>query len=192
MKVPIEVSAHHFHATRDDYEALFGQDEPRKVKELSQKGQFASDKIAYLESNGSQIKLRFLGPFRKMTQVEITKTEAYQLKLETPVAECVCGKDQGNCSLGALATLVGPKGKIYKKMVITAQRHVHLSPEDAQKLEVKEGNFIKVAVGNQRRTVFEKVLCRVDPSFTLNVHLDTDEANAAGILNGEIGEIITE
>lgn len=190
MKVPVEISARHFHATEADYRVLFGDDEPKIVKELSQKGQFASDKEADLIIGDKKIDLRFLGPYRQMTQIEITMTDAHYLETKPPVAECVCHNKKGYCDPGVEATLRGPKGEIKKKMVIIAQRHLHINTKKATELGVCEDDLVKVAIGNERRTIFENVLCRVDDTFSFDVHLDTDEANAAGLSAADEGELI--
>lgn len=185
MKVPIEISARHFHATSDDYRKLFGDLEPKIVRQLSQKGQFASDKIATLETKGDiDLDVRFLGPFRKVTQVEITKTEAHELKIDPPIEESNVKHD------AALATLVGSNGKVKAKMVIIAERHLHINSEKAFELGLKDGQFVSVSIPGDRATIFEKIIVRVNDFFTFDVHLDTDEANAADIESGTMGELI--
>lgn len=192
MNVPIEISARHFHATEEDYRTLFGDAEPNVVKELSQKGQFASDKEAKLVVGDEELIVRFLGPYRHFTQVEITKTDAYKLKINPPVAECICDTLDGVAASGAIATLKGPKGEITRDLVIVALRHLHLSTALASDLGIKADGYVRIAAGNERRIIFDKVLCRVNDDFTFDVHLDTDEANAAGLSPRDEAELLIE
>jgi putative phosphotransacetylase len=192
MKIPVEVSARHFHASLEDYRTLFGDEEPKIVKELSQKGQFASDKEAKLIVGGQELTVRFLGPYRKSTQVEITKTEAYKLKIDPPVTKCVCGAADESAAHGAMATLKGPVGEVSGEFVIIALRHLHINPTLAKELNLEADSYIKIAAGSERRLIFDKVLCRINENFTFDIHLDTDEANAAGVSNGDEAELLVE
>ena len=185
MLAPVEISARHFHSTEEDYRILFGDEDPKEIKSLSQKGQFASDKVVILQSANSEkhLEVRLLGPFRDKTQVEISQTDAYALKINPPVEEF----NSGN---GALVTLTGPNGKITKNLTIIAQRHLHIDPQTAEKLNIKDKQFISVKIGNKRSLILEKVLVRVNPKFVLSVHLDTDEGNAAGLIGESSGNLI--
>jgi len=192
MNVPIEISARHFHATEKDYRTLFGDDEPKVVKELSQKGQFASDKEARLMVGDQEVSVRFLGPYRHFTQVEITKTDSYKLKINPPVAECICDTLDGIAASGAIATLKGPNGEITRDLVIVALRHLHINTKLAAELGIKADDYVRIAAGNERRIIFDKVLCRVNDMFTFDIHLDTDEANAAGVSPRDEAELLIE
>jgi propanediol utilization protein len=187
-KVPIEVSARHAHMTREDIDILFGKDYQLKpIKELSQKGQYASKERVRIKTDRAEIKdVRILGPERKMTQVELTKTESYILGINPPIAECSsCGGEGGE-----EVTIIGQNGEIKKHCAIIAHRHIHASPEEAEKAGLKEGELVTVKTNGTRPITFHEVLVRVEPTFVFHMHLDTDEANAAGIDKMAEGEII--
>lgn len=188
MKVPIEVSARHVHLSKPDLEKLFGAGfELTKLKDLSQIGQFAAREIVKLVGPlGSKDKVRVLGPCRKETQVEVSETDAKILGLEPPT------RDSGDLDGSAGVRIVGPAGEVVlKRGLIIALRHIHLDPLTAKKLGVKDGDLVKVDTSGARDLLFENVLIRVDPSFRLAMHIDTDEANAAGLGRGNnLGEII--
>lgn len=187
MKIPIEVSARHVHVSRDDLDLLFGKNYQLKpLKDLSQKGQFAAEEKVDIKTTQAELKgLRILGPERQHTQVELTKTDAHYLGIDPPMAECTSCAGEG----GEEVTIIGPKGEIKKHCAIIAHRHIHISTEEAQKYNLKEGELVSVKVKGARPVTFHEVLIRIDPSFVLNLHLDTDEANAAGIEGGGYGEI---
>lgn len=188
MKVPIEISARHIHLSKPDLEKLFGVGfELKKYKDLSQPGQFAAEETVKLVGPRGEVdNIRILGPCRKETQVEVSETEARQLGINPPV------RDSGNLDGTPGAKIIGPKGEvILKQGVILALRHIHIDPETAAELKIKNYDRIKVDTSGMRDLLFENVLVRVSPDFRLTMHIDTDEANAAGI-DGENheGEII--
>ena len=187
-KVPIEVSARHVHVAREDLDILFGQGyKLNPIKDLSQKGQYASEEIVKIKTPKNEISdIRILGPERKLTQVEITKSDAYFLDIDPPIAECSSCVGEG----GAEVTIIGTKGEIKKHCAIIAHRHIHLSPEEGEKYALKEGELISVKVNGLRPVTFHQVLIRIDESFVFHMHLDTDEANAAGIQKAAEGKII--
>jgi len=188
MKVPIEISARHIHLYKKDLETLFGKDYQLKVfKPLSQKGQFAAEEtITLANANFRLEKVRILGPLREKTQVEICQTEARLFGIEPPIRESGDLKD----SIGGLE-IIGPDGKIeLEKGLIIALRHIHASPTDAMKYKLKDKQLVSVKVEGQRSLIFHNVVIRVDPSFVWNMHIDTDEANAAGVKEGAEGEVI--
>lgn len=185
MKAPIEISARHFHCTEEDYRSLFGHEHYHIYKKLSQKGQFASDKIAYLISKSdTKIPIRFLGPFRDKTQVEISKSDAFLLKVDPPVEENI------TLESGAKGTLSGTHGEISGNFIMVAQRHLHISTSLAKKHNLRDEQLISFEVRGDRELIFEKVIVRVNDSFTLAIHLDTDEANAADLKNGDLVKLI--
>lgn len=188
MKVPIEVSARHVHISREDLDILFGKGyKLTSIKDLSQKGQFAAkEKVDIKTAQGELKELRILGPEREQTQVEITKTESHELKIDPPVAECTSCVGEG----GAEVIIIGPKGEVKKHCAIIAHRHIHISTEEAQKYNLKEGELVSVKIKGSRPLTFHEVLIRVDSSFVFNLHLDTDEANAAGINGNNYGKIV--
>lgn len=183
--VPVEISGRHFHATEEDYRLLFGKSEPKPIHYLSQKGQFASDKIAQVSVDKKKVfNTRFLGPFRDHTQVEVTRSDAYGMGIEPPIMECSCNDN------GAKVIITGPSGSIVRPAAIVSYRHLHLSPKKAEKLKIKDGDKVAVRIPGERALTLENILVRVDESFTFDVHIDTDEANAAGISKTTEGELI--
>ena len=185
--VPIGVSARHVHLTQDDVEALFGAGYQLTKKKELMGGQFASNEqvtIVGLKLRAIE-NVRILGPVRKGSQVEISATDAVKLGIKAPIRE------SGNTKGSAPIAIVGPTGAIYlKEGCIVAKRHIHMSPKDAECAGVKDGQIVSVRVDNERGTIFNNVQIRVDPSFTLEMHIDTDEANAAKITCGQPAYII--
>lgn len=185
--VPIGVSARHIHLTQADVETLFGKGYQLTKKKELMGGQFASNELVTIV--GLKLRaienVRILGPVRKASQVEISATDAIKLGIKAPIRES--GKIEGSAPIA----IVGPCGVIYlKEGCIIASRHIHMSPADAQAAGVKNGDIVSVRVDNERATTYNNVLIRVDPSFTLEMHIDTDEANAAKISTGMKAEIV--
>ena len=179
--VPIGVSARHVHLSKADLETLFGKGyELTKKKELMG-GQYAAEEFVTIV--GTKLRaienVRILGPLRKETQVEISATDAIKLGMKAPI------RDSGDTKGSAPIALVGPKGAVYlKEGCIIARRHIHMSPADAKAAGVSNGDEVSVKADNERGTIFNHVSIRVDESFTLEMHIDTDEANAANIITG--------
>lgn len=182
FQVPVGVSNRHIHLSQEHVEALFGPGyELTKKKELMG-GQFASNECCTIV--GLKLRaienVRILGPARKKTQVEISSTDARKLGINVPVRE------SGDIAGSAPIAIVGPKGAIYcKEGCIVAARHIHMSPADAAACGVNDGDYVSVKVENERGTTFNNVKIRVDESFTLEMHIDTDEANASEIKQGD-------
>ena len=182
----VEVSAHHIHLTQEHVDALFGggyQLTPHA--DLSQPGQFAcKEQLAIVGPKGRIEHVRVLGPTRKYTQVEIAMTEQFKLGIQPPIRE------SGDIDGTPGCTLEGPAGRIQiSRGVICALRHVHMTPEDALRYGVRDKSVVRVRIDGDRELVFGDVLVRVDPSFTLAMHIDTDEANAANVKTGAQGYI---
>jgi putative phosphotransacetylase len=176
--VPVSVSARHCHLTADHLRALFGPDHPlTKQKDLSQPGQFAAEEKVTLVGPRGQIDVRVLGPERKQTQIEITKTEARALGVnDVPV------RLSGDLEASPGVRLVGPAGTIdLQEGMIVAERHLHASPTEAKRLGLRNGQSLSVRVGGKRGVTFGGIKVRVDPHYKLDLHLDTDEANAARV-----------
>ena len=185
--VPVGVSARHVHLTQEHVEALFGKGHELHKKKDLMGGQFAAEECVTIV--GLKLRaienVRVLGPCRKNSQVEISATDALKLGVKAPIRE------SGNIAGSAPIALVGPKGAIYlKEGCIIAKRHIHMSPADAEAAGVKDGDVVSVKADNERGTVFNHVQIRVDKSFTLEMHLDTDEANAAKISTGSTVRIL--
>ena len=185
--VPIGVSARHVHLTQEHVEALFGPGYHLTKKKDLMGGQFASNEMVTIV--GLKLRaienVRILGPTRKASQVEVSATDAVRLGMKVPVRE------SGDIKGSAPIALIGPKGALYlKEGCIVAMRHIHMSPKDAADAGVKDGDIVSVKADNERGTIFNHVKIRVDESFTLEMHIDTDEANAAQIATGNTVTII--
>ena len=185
--VPIGVSARHIHLTQEHVEVLFGEGyQLTKRKELMG-GQFAANEqvtIVGLKLRAIE-NVRVLGPVRSKSQVEISATDAIKLGVRAPIR--LSGDIEGSAPIA----VVGPKGVIYlDEGCIIAKRHIHMAPKDAIAAGVRNGDIVSVKADNERGTVFNHVQIRVDESFTLEMHIDTDEANAAKIATGETVTII--
>lgn len=185
--VPIGVSARHIHLTQEHVEALFGEGYQLTRKKELMGGQFASNEqvtIVGLKLRAIE-NVRILGPVRSKSQVEISATDAIKLGVKAPIRE------SGNTKGSAPIAIVGPKGVIYlEEGCIIAKRHIHMAPKDAMAAGVTDGQTVSVKADNERGTVFNHVQIRVDDSFTLEMHIDTDEANAAKIATGQTVTII--
>ncbi|TSC97047.1 MAG: ethanolamine utilization protein [Candidatus Berkelbacteria bacterium Licking1014_2] len=214
-EILIETSARHVHLSSADKDQLFGQNyQWQKLRDLSQPGMFAAAETVVLK-NGAQemVNVRVVGPEREKTQVELSLSDAKQLDIEPPLK--MSGEWQEDEP--AEITIIGPRGQIKihgqaplgflfrsvfrlrqspylgitKKAVIIAQRHLHLNPTEAKELNLTSGQTVKIAVNTGgRRLVFDDVACRVNDDFKLACHLDTDEANAAGIEGNANGILI--
>lgn len=187
-KVLVEVSARHVHLSREDLDVLFGKDyELTHKKDLSQPGQFAcAERVDLVGPKSTINNVIILGPCRAVSQVEVSLTDARTLGANAPIRES--GKTEGSQGI----TLIGPKGKVVlKEGLIAAKRHVHLTPEDALKFHVENGQIVSVKVEtNERSTTFGDVVIRVSEKYAAAMHIDTDEANAAGISGSALGEIV--
>jgi len=187
--IPIGVSNRHIHLNQADLDTLFGPGyNLTPLKDLSQPGQFAcKEQLTLIGPSLKAIEgVRVLGPLRKKSQVEISKTDSFTLKVNAPVRE------SGDVEGSAPITIVGPKGIVtLKEGCILANRHIHMSPSDAARFNVKDGDYVAVdSVGNGKRTTLWDVQVRVNENFVLEMHLDTDDANACGIGNGSKVKLI--
>ena len=177
-RIPIGISARHVHLTQEHVDELFGKGYQLTKKKELMGGQFASNELVTLV--GTKLRaienVRILGPCRKASQVEISKTDCIRLGVKAPIRES--GKIEGS----APVAVVGPKGVVYlEEGCIVAKRHIHMSTEDAARFGVTNGQSVKVRFDNDRGGIMEDVIIRVDPTFTLEMHIDTDEANGLGI-----------
>jgi putative phosphotransacetylase len=175
----VNVSARHCHLTQEAVEALFGKGHQLQVhKWLYQEGQFAAKETVTLIGPRSRVisNLRILGPCRNLNQVELAYTDGIALGFDLP--HRISGDIQG--TLGCM--LMGPAGFFEMEQgVIRAMRHVHMSPADADYYGVKAGDFMKLKIGGECGLTLDRLLCRVDKSFKLEVHIDTDEGNACNL-----------
>jgi putative phosphotransacetylase len=175
----VDSSARHMHLCRADIDALFGKGyELTEYRPLYQPGNFAANEMVTLIGPRSRVisNLRILGPPRPESQIELAYTDAISLGLDIPV------RLSGNIKDTPGAWVMGPKGMIeLKQGIIRAAIHVHMNPEDAEFYGVKQGELMKLRVGGAAAVTFEKVHVRIDETVLLNVHMDTDEANACGL-----------
>ena len=187
-KVPVEVSARHLHLTKEVFETLFGVGQKLNYKrELSQPGEYLCEERVDVVGPKKTLKgVSTLGPFRKFTQVEVSLTDARSIGITAPV------RGSGDIAGSGACKLVGPAGEVeLKEGVIAAKRHIHVKPENADELGVSDNEIVGVKLVTDDRTlIFGDVLVRVSPSFSTSMHIDTDEANAAGASGELFGEII--
>lgn len=188
-KVLVEISARHVHLSKEDLETLFGKGYELTVKkELSQPGQFASnERVRVVGAKSEFPAVSILGPCRKETQVELSLTDARSIGVTAPVRESGDLEGSGNCKL------VGPAGEIeIEKGVIAAKRHIHATTADAEKMGLENGQIVSVEIptSNGRNLTFGDVVVRVSDSYALAMHIDTDEANAAGMAPNTIATVI--
>ncbi len=187
FKVIVEGSGKHCHVTRETLDTLFGKGFELEVKKmLSQPGQFASNqKITVIGPKG-QTTMSILGPCRKADQVELSFTDARALGLSCPIRESGDLKGSAGCKL------VGPAGEVeISEGCIIAKRHIHMTPEDAEKVGVTDKQIVKLKVGGERALVFDEVVCRVSDQYATFAHIDYDEVNAAALFGKDpVGEII--
>lgn len=188
MKVNIGVSARHVHVTKEDVKILFGEGyELTKKVDLSQPGQYACNEQVTIEGpKGSIERVRILGPERNNTQVEISKTDSFALGVKPPV------RNSGDLDGAAEITIIGPKGSITKNAAIIAARHVHVTKEDAKKYGFEGKEFVSIVVKGEKPGILENVYVRISDKFSYEVHLDTDDANAFLIKNGDEAELIVK
>ena len=186
--IPLGISNRHVHLTPNTFHILFGkQTECEPMRPLYQPGEFGSKQL--LTIVGPKLRsipnVRILGPLRKYDQVEVSLTDAIFLGIDPPVA------NSGSLAEAAPLTLVGPEGSIYiDKCAIIANRHIHMTNKDAEMLGVKDGDFCKVKIAGEKSTIFEQVLIRTNDNWKLQIHLDTDDSNAANIREETLVEFI--
>lgn len=184
----VEISARHVHVTKETLETLFGKGYELTVKkDLSQPGQFATnERVTVVGPKKELAGVSILGPCRKADQVELSATDARSIGIIAPIRESGDVKGSGACKL------VGPAGEVeISEGVIVAKRHIHMTPEDAEKFGVKDAQIVNVAIKTENRSlVFGDTVVRVSPSYALAMHVDTDEANAAAIPGSCMGTIV--
>jgi putative phosphotransacetylase len=187
-KIPLGISNRHIHLTLRTFKALFGEDaEFESMRPLYQPGEFASKHA--LTIVGPKLRsipnVRILGPLRKYDQVEVSLTDAIFLGINPPVAS------SGNLENAAALTLVGPNSSVYlEKCAIVANRHIHMTDKDAAKFGLKNGDYCKIRIGGEKSTIFENVLIRTNDNWKVQIHLDTDDANAANVRSESYVEFI--
>lgn len=178
LEINVGISARHLHISQADLEVLFGEGAELHSIKVLMGGQYACDeRVTVVGAQGRQLEnVRILGPVRGATQVEVSKTDAMFLKVNAPL------RDSGDTKESGSVTLIGPKGQVVlEEGCIVAKRHVHMSPADAENFGVVDKQMISLDFEGERKGTLHNVLVRVDPSFTLEMHIDTDEANALDV-----------
>jgi len=179
--IPVGISNRHVHLSQPDVEALFGKGYSlTPLKPLRQPGQFAAEEcVTIIGPKGSLTRVRVLGPTRPVTQLEISRADCFALGIKAPVRE------SGQLDKAGNALLMGPEGYVdLNSQVICAWRHIHMSPQDARQLKVANGQKVSLRSKGERQLTFDEVVVRVRDDFVLEFHIDTEEANAAGLKNG--------
>ncbi|MCF0247978.1 MAG: phosphate propanoyltransferase [Synergistes sp.] len=187
-KVPLGVSNRHIHLSREDMDVLFGKgSELTHKKDLGQPGQYASEETVSIKGPKGQLnKIRVLGPLRKETQVEISLSDGFALGVKAPVRE------SGKLAETPGIEIIGPQGSVKKDYgVIAALRHIHMSDKEAALYGFKDKDIVDVEVGSpERSALLRNVLLRVSDKYALEMHIDTDEANAVGAKTGDFVRIV--
>jgi len=188
FSIPVEISNHHVHLTRDSLDILYGKDyELTKLRDLSQPGEFASNEQVSLVGANMKIieKVRILGPLREYTQAELSITDGYFLGLDLPT------RISGNTKDSPPITFIGPKGVLsLPEGAIRAARHIHMTPKDAEYYGVKDEDRVKVEVSGEHGVTYKDVVIRVSSKSKLTLHLDTDEANAGNLKGSGLARIL--
>lgn len=186
--IPVGVSNRHIHLSTEHLEILFGKGyELTPFKDLSQPGQYACKELLTIVGPSLRPieKVRVLGPVRSASQVEISRTDSFVLKVKPPVRE------SGDIAGSAPITIIGPKGIVtLKEGCIIANRHIHMSEDEGKAFGLKDGDYVNIEANGERKTTFYDVQVRVNKAFKLEMHIDTDDANAAGIGNGAKVKIV--
>lgn len=186
-QIKIGVSQRHVHLSREDLDILFGEGYELTKKKMLMGREFASNEVVTLvgPSLKSIENVRVLGPVRKNTQVEISRTDTFVLKVSPPV------RPSGQIEGSERMVLVGPKGSVYLKQgVIIANRHIHLTPEYAERHGISDNDYVDVMVEGIKPTKFYDVQVRIRDDFNVEMHIDTDDANSAGLKNGALVTIL--
>ena len=185
--IKVGVSARHVHLSQADLETLFGKGHELTPKKILMGDQFAAEECVTLVSPSLRTieGVRVLGPVRKESQVEISRTDTFKLKVSPPV------RPSGELKGSAPMALVGPKGSVFlNECCIIANRHIHMTPEDAKKYDIKDNDIVDVEIQNSKPTKFYNVQVRVREDFNTEMHIDTDDANACAIKTGDIVKIL--
>jgi len=188
FSIPVEISIHHVHLTRNSLDILYGKNyELTKLRDLSQPGEFASNETVSIVGANRRVieKIRILGPLREYTQAELSITNGFFLGLDLPT------RISGNIKDSPPIIIIGPKGVLtLSEGAIRAARHIHMTPKDAESYQVKNGDKFEVEVSGTHGVIYKDVVIRVSPHSKLALHLDTDEANAGNVENKCLARII--
>lgn len=178
-EIPVGVSNRHIHLSQEDFELLFPGETLEPLKMLKQPGEFAAKQtLTLIGKKGKQEKVRILGPLRKRTQVEISKTDARVLGIDAPI------RLSGNLVDAGMVTLKSDNNEVNLRAAIVAKRHIHMNPNDLERFKLKEDDVLTVKLKTpERETIYKDVSIRLGEKFILEMHIDTDEANAANVTN---------
>ncbi|QGH35403.1 phosphate propanoyltransferase [Gracilibacillus salitolerans] len=182
LRVPVSISARHVHLEKVHADILFGKEyEFQKHRDISQPGQYACvEQVTIVGPKSSIERVRIVAPLRRQTQVEVSRTDAIKLGIQPPV------RHSGDVAGSAPITIIGPKGKIHlKEGCIIADRHIHMSPADANTFGVANHQKVQVEVDGEKAGVMGNVTIRVSERYALDMHIDTDDANAFAIKGTE-------
>jgi len=188
FSIPVEISNHHVHLTRNSLDILYGKDyELTKLRDLSQPGEFASNELVGIVSTNMKVieRVRILGPLREYTQTELSITDGYFLGLDLPT------RISGNIKGSPPIIFIGPKGVLtLSEGAIRAARHIHMTPKDAEHYGVKDKDRVNVEVSGEHGVIYKDVVIRVSSKSKLALHLDTDEANAGNVKGTGLARIL--
>lgn len=187
LEVPIGISNRHVHLSQKDLDQLFGKNYKLTWwKDLSQPGQYAcTEVVSIVGPKGTIENVKILGPLRKSTQIEVSRTDSFTLGIKAPI------RDSGDFIGTPGCVLVGPKGEVsLQSGVMVAARHIHMAPATASQHGIHDKDQVSVAIDGERAMIFQNVLVRVRKDFALELHLDIDEANAAWVNNGDKGNVL--
>lgn len=189
MKIPVAVSARHAHLSWPTLRELFGERCELHVRNwLSQTGQFSAEEtVSLVGPHGRLDNVRLMGPPRPNDQIELSRSDECTLGIVAPL------RISGDVANTPGLQVVGPAGSVtLPSGVITARRHIHMNPDEARRLGLRDGQIVSVKVDSDGRDlIFGDVIVRIAADFRLELHLDTDEANAAGVANGDYAEVVT-
>ena len=188
MKIKVGVSNRHVHLSEEDFKKLFNDSDFYSIKDLSQEGEFVSNLTVDIKTEKDCLKnVKVVGPIRKHTQVEISKTDAYKLGINPPI------KMSGDFD-GAIDIMLSSSNNIIiaKNSCILAHRHIHCKTSELEKYRLKDGQILKIKIEGIRGGILENVIVKSKDTFNLELHVDTDEANALGLKNGDVVEVLEE
>jgi putative phosphotransacetylase len=187
-QIVLGVSNRHAHLSREDLSTLFGLDAFTMYRKVRQPGEFAAEQFVKVHGPRTTFeKVRVMGPCRKQSQVELSRTDCVQLGIDAPVTQ------SGHLGSAGPIEIEGPRGSIrLEHGAIVAARHVHMGPLHAQEFGVADQDLVKIRFGGQRAGVLENFIIRVKDDWVPEIHLDTDEANALGLRDGDYGELVRQ
>ena len=186
MKISVGVSNRHVHLKESDFKILFGDINIEKAYDLHQKGEFASNLFVTIKGQkGSIDRVRVIGPFRTYTQVEVSRTDCYTLGINPPI------RKSGDISSSSPITIIGPNGTLeLEEGAIIAERHIHITKEQLEYYKLEEDKPLNILVQGEKPTILNNVKLKVSDNAYFELHLDTDDANACNLKNGDIVDIL--